>query len=114
TGDVRARCGTLAAPRPDRAGTLALDGRRAPRARRAAAAAPLGLLRPPRDRCRMGDRGGSRPLARAVPARPPDARRDRADDARWLLAGRGRDDARGAPRHGRFVDLQGPRPTAAG
>ena len=98
-------------PLPDmtRAGALAVDGRRPPRDRRAPPAPALGLPRPARDGRDLGDRRRSRPVAGALPARPPDARRDRPDDARRLLPGRGRRDARGAARHGRELDLARPR-----
>src|SRR5262245_54725923 len=100
----------MAAPRWRRPGALAVDGRRSTGDRRAPAASTLGLPRPARDGRNVGDGGRSRPVAGAPPARPPDPRRDHPHDPRWLLAGRGRRDARSAARHRRQLDLPRPRP----
>ena len=57
----------------------------------------------------VGDLDRSRPVAGALAAGPPHAGRDRPHDARRVLAGRGRRDARGAARHRRELDLTRPR-----
>src|SRR5262245_34129978 len=89
---------------------MAVDRRRPTGDRRAPPAPPLGLPRHARDGCDVGNRRRSRPVAGAPPARPPDLRCDHPHDPRWLLAGRGRRDARRAPRHRRQLDLARPRP----